>query len=142
VSQLAKLPDFIARRRANFAWLRRALEPLQHALVLPEATPGAEPSWFGLPLTCRDGSSQTRNQVVQALEEARIGTRLLFGGNLLRQPAYRDVPHRVVGSLDESDRVMNSMFWLAVHPGLTEPMLEHMSRTLAQILGTVAATEP
>jgi len=134
LSQLAKLPDFIQRRRANYQHLRQALEGLQADLILPEATAGSDPSWFGLPLSLRPGCARTRNQVIQALEADRIATRLLFGGNLLRQPAYRDVPRRVVGALDQADAVMDRTFWIGVHPGLTAPMLEHMVAGLGRAL--------
>jgi CDP-6-deoxy-D-xylo-4-hexulose-3-dehydrase len=135
LSQLQKLPGFIQSRNANFARLTELLEPLGDALILPEATPGAEPSWFGYPLTVREGAGRTRNELVRALDAARIGTRLLFGGNLLRQPAYRNIPHRVVGPLTGADQVMNRTFWVGVFPGLTGPMLDHVGKTLAAALG-------
>ena len=135
VSQLAKLPGFIQRRQANYGYLLRALEPLQDALVLPESAPGGEPSWFGMPLTLRAGARRDRNQVVRALEAAKVATRLLFGGNLLRQPAYRDIPCRIAGGLEGADRVMNDTFWIGVFPGLTEAMLDHMAAVLAGTLG-------
>jgi CDP-6-deoxy-D-xylo-4-hexulose-3-dehydrase len=134
LSQLQKLPGFIERRRANYARLRRALEGLQDDLILPEATAGAEPSWFGLPLTLREGARRSRPEVIRALEADRIGTRLLFGGNLLRQPAYRDVPRRVAGALDQADRVMARTFWIGVHPGLTGPILDFMAQALGRAL--------
>jgi CDP-6-deoxy-D-xylo-4-hexulose-3-dehydrase len=135
VSQLAKLPEFIARRRANHAYLRRALEPLQEYLILPEPEPHSEPSWFGMVLTLRDGCRRDRAEVIRALEAARIGTRMLFGGNLLRQPAYRGIPHRLAGTLAGADRILERTFWVGVHPGLTEPMLDHIAATLAKALG-------
>ena len=134
LSQLAKLPGFIARRRANFSTLRRLLEPFQGALQLPEALPAADPSWFGLPLTVRPESPVSRRELIRALEAARIGTRLLFGGNLLRQPGYLDIPRRVLGDLPGADAVMERTFWLGVYPGLTDPMLEHMAATLGRAL--------
>jgi CDP-6-deoxy-D-xylo-4-hexulose-3-dehydrase len=133
LSQLAKLPGFIRARRANYAQLRKALEGLE-GLILPEATPGSEPSWFGLPLTLGPRARKSRPEIVRALEARRIATRLLFGGNLLRQPAYRDVPHRVVGALDQADRVMERTFWIGVHPALTPPMLDFMARSLGEAL--------
>ena len=134
LSQLAKLPDFIRRRRANYQTLRRLLEPLQGSLLLPEALPGAEPSWFGFPVTLREDCPVSRNTVIQALEAAKVATRLFFGGNLLRQPAYLGIPKRVVGDLRTADAIMERTFWLGVYPGLTEPMLAHMAATLAQSL--------
>jgi CDP-6-deoxy-D-xylo-4-hexulose-3-dehydrase len=134
VSQLKKLPGFLRRRGENFRTLFRALEGAQDALILPEATPGST-SWFGFPLTVAPGSPRSRSEIIQALEQAKIGTRLLFGGNLLRQPAYRGIPHRVAGSLEGADRIMNDTFWVGVYPGLTEAMLMHIAGTL---LGTLA----
>lgn len=126
VSQLRKLPDFIAARRRNFAILHTGLQDLQDVLLLPEATPGSDPSWFGFPLAVRPQAPVTRNDVVRYLDSRKIGTRLLFGGNLLRQPAFRDAPHRVAGSLTNSDFVMNQVFWIGVYPGLTEEMLAYV----------------
>lgn len=135
VSQLAKLPEFIRRRRENYRFLRRGLEPLRGPLVLPEATPGSDPSWFGFPLTLGPEAAADRNHVIRALEAQGIGTRLLFGGNLLRQPAYRDVPHRVAGPLTGADRVMRDTFWVGVHPGLGEAQLQHLLDSLFAALG-------
>ena len=135
LSQLAKLPDFIARRRANYRTLRQLLAPFQDALILPEALPGADPSWFGLPLTVREDSPVSRQTLIRGLEAAKVGTRLLFGGNLLRQPGYLRIPRRVVGDLAQADAVMNRTFWLGVYPGLTEPMLRHMAGTVGTLLG-------
>jgi len=135
VSQLAKLPGFIAQRKANQAFLCERLEPLRESLVLPEVLPGAKASWFGLPLTVREGCPVTRTQLIRGLEAARIGTRLLFGGNLLRQPGYLGVPRRVVGDLGQADAVMNRTFWLGVYPGLTSEMLGYVADTLSRLLG-------
>jgi len=129
LSQCQKLPAFIQRRNANFLWLRERLRPLEDRLILPEALPRANPSWFGFPVTLRGGNRRT---VIQALEQRRVATRLLFGGNLLRQPAYRGVPHRVPGTLDGCDRVMTDTFWVGVYPGLTEAMLAFVADTLQE----------
>jgi CDP-6-deoxy-D-xylo-4-hexulose-3-dehydrase len=130
LSQLAKLEGFIARRRENFAYLRARLAPLAEWLLLPEATEGSEPSWFGFPITLREGARCSRNELIARLEARRIGTRLLFGGNLLRQPAFKDVPHRVVGGLGGADAVMNRTFWVGVFPGLEQAQLDHIAETL------------
>jgi len=132
VAQLKKLPRFIEQRRANVARLRRCLEPLEEQLILPEATPGSEPSWFGLPLTLREPSTVSRHALIEFLDSRRIGTRLLFGGNLLRQPAYRAIPHRRVGALEEADRVMRQTFWVGVFPGLTAPMLDFIAASIRE----------
>jgi CDP-6-deoxy-D-xylo-4-hexulose-3-dehydrase len=128
LAQLKKLPEFITARQRNFAFLTRLLEPLRDFLILPEATPGSTPSWFGFPITIRPEAGVSRNDVVAFLEENRIGTRLLFGGNLLRQPAYTAIEHRVIGDLRVADTIMNHTFWVGVYPGLTEEMLEWIGR--------------
>lgn len=130
VAQLARLDGFVAARRRNFAFLREALRDLEDALVLPFADPRAEPSWFGFPICVRDGAPVSRDAIVRELEGKRIATRLLFGGNLVRQPAYRDVPRRVVGDLANSDRVMHHAFWVGVYPGLSEAMLAFMADSI------------
>jgi CDP-6-deoxy-D-xylo-4-hexulose-3-dehydrase len=126
VSQLRKLPGFVAARRANFARLKEGLRDLEEFFILPEATPGSDPSWFGFPIAVRPGAPFTRNQVTRFLEDRKIATRLVFAGNLLRQPAYREIQHRVVGTLDNTDFVMNNVFWVGVYPGITEEMLAYM----------------
>jgi len=130
VAQLKKLPAFIEKRRENFHYLYEGLKDLQEYFILPKATPNSKPSWFGFPLAVRSEAPFTRNQAVQYLEERKIATRLLFGGNLVRQPAYLDVPHRVTGNLSNSDSVMNQVFWIGLFPGLSPAMLEYMIVTL------------
>ncbi|HEY8666522.1 MAG TPA: lipopolysaccharide biosynthesis protein RfbH [Tepidisphaeraceae bacterium] len=126
VSQLRKLPRFVEARRKNFQYLHEGLRDLQEFLILPEATPGSEPSWFGFPMAVRPEAPFTREQLVRHLESRKIGTRLLFGGNLLRQPAYRNVRHRKVGELPNADFVMKQVFWVGVYPGLSRVMLDYM----------------
>lgn len=133
VAQLKKLPAFMAARRENFTELYMALKDLDDIFVLPEATPHSNPSWFGFPLAVRNEAPVTRNQVVQVLESRKIATRLLFGGNLLRQPAYRDLRCRVVGDLPNTDFVMNNVFWVGVYPGITEAMIDYMADTFHQL---------
>ncbi|MGC2246640.1 MAG: lipopolysaccharide biosynthesis protein RfbH [Terriglobales bacterium] len=133
VAQLKKLPGFMAARRDNFARLHSALKDLDDIFVLPEATPHSNPSWFGFPLAVRKDAPVTRNQVVQFLESRKIATRLLFGGNLLRQPAYRDIQRRVIGDLTNTDFVMNNVFWVGIYPGISEPMVDYMADTFHQI---------
>jgi len=129
-SQIAKLPHFIERRKQNFRHLFKALQPLQDCLVLPEATPGSDPSWFGFPIGVRESAPLTRQELVRALESKKIATRLLFGGNLLRQPAYEGCELRAIGDLRNTDFVMNNVFWVGVYPGLTEPMLDYIAETI------------
>jgi len=135
VAQLKKLPRFIETRRRNFKLLREGLTSLEELLVLPEATPGSDPSWFGFLITVRPGAPFGRRDLVQHLEVRRIGTRQLFGGNLLRQPAYVKVPHRLVGELTNSDIVMNNAFWVGVYPGLTEEMIGFMVESIQTFVG-------
>ena len=126
LAQLKKLPGFIEVRRRNVATLLDGLRDLAEFFILPEPTAKSKPSWFGLPLAVRPGSKLTRERVIRQLDTARIGTRLLFGGNMVRQPAYRDVPHRQVGPLTNSDFVMNQVFWIGVYPGLTPAMIDYV----------------
>lgn len=131
VSQLHKLPGFIEARRRNWQRLRTGLAALEEYFVLPKATAGADPSWFGFALTIRPGAPFTRPELIRFLEERKIGTRLLFGGNLLRQPAYQGIARRVVGDLSNTDLVMQGTFWLGVFPGLSEPMLDYMIESIS-----------
>jgi CDP-4-dehydro-6-deoxyglucose reductase, E1 len=126
VAQLRKLLGFIEARRRNFVTLYEGLKELEAFFILPEPTPGSEPSWFGFPLAVREEAPFTRDQVVHCLEKHRIASRLLFGGNLVRQPAYGEVPHRIVGDLENSDFVMNRVLWVGVYPGLSSEMLQYM----------------
>jgi CDP-4-dehydro-6-deoxyglucose reductase, E1 len=133
VAQLKKLPAFMAARRENFAKLHSALKDLDDIFVLPEATAHSNPSWFGFPLAMRKDAPLTRHQVVQFLESRKIATRLLFGGNLLRQPAYREIRRRVVGELPNTDFVMNNVFWVGLYPGLTASMIDYMADSFHQM---------
>jgi len=126
VAQLRKLDGFIAARRRNFEVLRNGLRSLEEFFILPEATEGAEPSWFGFPLAVRPDAPFSRNFVTRHLEGRKIATRLLFGGNLIRQPAYRDSQYRVVGSLPNTDFVMDRVFWIGLYPGLSPEILDYM----------------
>jgi len=101
------------------------LSDLQDALILPQATPRSEPSWFGFPIAVRKEAPVTRNELVHYLESHKVATRLLFGGNLTRQPAYQHIPFRVSGDLHRTDHVMNQVFWIGVFPGLTARMLDY-----------------
>ena len=134
VAQLAKLPAFIEARRRNFRLLWQGLSDLAEFLILPQATPGSEPSWFGFPITVVDNAPFTRNQLVQFLEARKIGTRLLFGGNLTRQPAYQGLHYRVVGSLKNTDRVMHNTFWLGIYPGLSAAMLSFVVESICKFV--------
>ncbi len=136
LAQLAKLPAFIEARRRNFKFLYDALAPLADLLMLPEATPRSEPSWFGFPMGVRPEAPFSRDQLVRHLDSLRIGTRLLFGGNLIRQPAYNDVEYRVVGDLSCSDFAMRNVFWIGLYPGLTQPMLQYVADRIHDFVRT------
>jgi len=123
VAQLAKLPSFVEARKRNWQLLYDGLKPLEDVLLLPRATEHSDPSWFGFPITIRDEAPFDRNELVWHLEGKKIATRLLFGGNLTRQPAYEELEFRSVGDLPNSDIVMNRSFWIGVYPGLSEEMI-------------------
>ncbi len=129
-AQLERIDGFVAQRRANHAYLSEALADLQDTLILPEATPNSDPSWFGYAITVRPDAPFGRAELVDHLESRGIATRLLFAGNLLRQPAYQDVEHRVVGSLETTDLVAARTFWIGCYPGLGEDHLEYMAQQL------------
>jgi len=133
VSQLEKLPVFIQKRRENFDYLSERLGHLQKYFHLPQATPNSNPSWFGFPLYARAEAPFSRDEAVRWLEAHKIGTRLLFGGNLVRQPAYRGQTYRVVSDLRRADEVMQRVFWIGLYPGLTRPMLDYVCDMLAQL---------
>ena len=139
VAQLEKLDGFVEARRRNFRALREGLAGLEEFFLLPEATNGAEPSWFGFPIAVRAGAPFSRNQVTHYLETRKIATRLLFGGNLVRQPAYRDSQYRVVGSLSQTDIVMNQVFWIGVYPGIQGQILDYMLETMKALPESVGA---
>jgi len=126
VSQLKKLPRFIELRRRNFQILYNGLKNLEEFFILPEATPNSQPGWFGFPIAVRPGAPFTRRELIRHLDQAKIDTRLLFGGNLTRQPAFRGVPHRKLGDLKNSDFVMTQVFWIGVYPGLSREMLDYV----------------
>jgi len=135
LAQLDRLDSFIDLRRKNWAHLKSGLNGLEEYLILPEASPDSDPSWFGFALTVKSNGPKSRNQIVQELNESKIATRLLFGGNLLRQPAFMGTPRRVVGELTNTDIVMTDTFWVGVWPGLTIPMLDYIIEVLHKILG-------
>ncbi len=132
VAQLPKLDGFIAARRRNFDALKAGLKPFEEHLILPEPTPNSEPSWFGFPISVRPGAPFTRDGLTAFLESRKIGTRLLFAGNITRQPYFKDVAHRVVGDLSGSDAVMRDAFWIGVYPGLTPEMTGYMAAAFAE----------
>jgi CDP-6-deoxy-D-xylo-4-hexulose-3-dehydrase len=132
VAQLDKLPEFIQKRKDNYAFLHQHLQDLQDFLLLPQVTPNSDPSWFGFPIYVKESAPFSRNDLVKYLEDKKIGTRLLFAGNLLRQPLYEGLNYRVVGDLANADKIMENVFWLGVFPGLTQEMLSYIVSTIAQ----------
>ncbi|MBF0308654.1 MAG: lipopolysaccharide biosynthesis protein RfbH [Magnetococcales bacterium] len=126
LAQLQRLPELEAARKANFAHLHAAFAQWSHLFILPRATPHAEPSWFGFPLTVKDEAPFTREELMVALNERKIGTRLLFAGNLTKQPLMQDQPCRISGSLENTDRILRGTFWLGVFPGLSRDMLDYV----------------
>jgi len=135
LAQLDRLEGFIAARRRNFRFLKERLRSLEEFLILPEATDASDPSWFGFLLTLRDGSATPRVDILQYLDQYKIGTRLLFAGNLTRQPSMKDRRYRVVGELVNTDKIMRDTFWIGVHPALTLEMLEFASEKLETYFG-------
>lgn len=134
LSQLSKADTFVAKRRENHAMFKAKLQSLEEHFILPEATPNSNPSWFGFLLTVREASPINRNELVQYLEQNKIGTRLFFGGNLLRQPAYANIAYRKIDNLANSDIIMNRSFWLGVWPGLNEDHYDYIVDHLFQFI--------
>jgi CDP-6-deoxy-D-xylo-4-hexulose-3-dehydrase len=139
LAQLDRANGFIAQRRANFAYLHALLKPFEEFLILPEATPGSDPSWFGFPITVRSEAPFSRLELLTFYDEAKIGSRLLFSGNLTRQPAYKDVRYRISGNLVNTDTVMNQTFWLGIYPGITQPMMDFVARRTGDMIKSALA---
>lgn len=126
LAQLERIDEFVEKRKDNFNYLKNGLSNCEEFLILPEATENSEPSWFGFPITLKETSGVTRVELIKFLDEAKIGTRLLFAGNLTRQPYFQNVKYRVVGELINTDRIMNQTFWIGIYPGLTHDHLDYM----------------
>lgn len=135
LAQLDKASTFILKRKENFAFLKSRLSSCEEFLILPRATPNADPSWFGFPLTLTDEAPVNRVELLQYLDESKVGTRLLFAGNLTRQPYMIGRNYRVSGELKNTDIVMNNTFWIGVQPSLTEEMLEFSASKIEAFLG-------
>ena len=134
VEQLKKLPGFIEKRKENFNLLYQKLKKYENSLILPHATLHSEPSWFGFPILIRGDAPFSRENIVKYLEDKKIATRMLFGGNLLKQPAYSDVKYRVAGALVNTDCVMNNLFWIGVYPGLTKAMVDYVEQCFKEFI--------
>lgn len=136
LAQLARIDGFVAARRQNFALLNELLQPLAEFFILPEASPESTPSWFGFPLTLRETAPFNRVDLLRFLDQRKIGSRLLFAGNLTRQPYFLDRPHRVSGQLNNADTIMQRTFWVGIWPGLGEAQLRYMAQSLGDFCGT------
>jgi CDP-6-deoxy-D-xylo-4-hexulose-3-dehydrase len=133
VSQLKKLESFVQARKQNFSFLKNHLSDVG-AFILPESTANSDPSWFGFPITIRPNSGVDRTSLLRHLDEKKIGTRLIFAGNILRQPAYKNIERKVIGDLHNSDLIMNNSFWLGVYPGLSVEMLSYVVEVIRDFL--------
>ncbi|MEE1903549.1 MULTISPECIES: lipopolysaccharide biosynthesis protein RfbH [unclassified Pseudomonas] len=134
LAQMDRVDDFVAARKRNFVWLSERLAGCADKLILPQATPDSDPSWFGYPITLRDGCCINRVELVRYLDEQGVGTRLLFAGNLTRQPYMQGLNYRVSGKLPVTDKIMNDTFWIGLWPGLSDDHLEHAARCLESYL--------
>ncbi|EHU1108754.1 lipopolysaccharide biosynthesis protein RfbH [Salmonella enterica] len=135
LAQLERVEEFVEQRKANFSYLKQGLQSCTEFLELPEATEKADPSWFGFPITLKETSGVNRVELVKFLDEAKIGTRLLFAGNLIRQPYFANVKYRVVGELTNTDRIMNQTFWIGIYPGLTTEHLDYVVSKFEEFFG-------
>ncbi|MGR6772836.1 lipopolysaccharide biosynthesis protein RfbH [Pectobacterium brasiliense] len=135
LAQMDRLPDFVAKRNANFDYLKAGLASCEEFIELPEATPNSEPSWFGFPITLKEESGISRVDLIKFLDDAKIGTRLLFAGNLTRQPYFEGVKYRVVGELTNTDRIMNQTFWIGIYPGLDTEHLDFVIGKFEEFFG-------
>lgn len=135
LAQMDRLPSFVERRKANFVYLNKKLKSLEEFLILPQATKGSDPSWFGFPITLRDEASVTRVDLLRYLDQHKVGTRLLFAGNLTRQPYFQGHTYRVSGGLSNTDRVMNDTFWIGLYPALTQDMLDYVVKKMEAFFG-------
>jgi CDP-4-dehydro-6-deoxyglucose reductase, E1 len=135
LAQLQRVPDFIARRRHNFKRLTQALKPCAGQLILPQATPKSDPSWFGFPITVDASANVDRVELLRYLDQHRINTRLLFGGNLTRQPYFKGRQYRIAGELAVTDRIMADTFWIGVWPGLTDEMIDFIAARIGEFFG-------
>jgi CDP-6-deoxy-D-xylo-4-hexulose-3-dehydrase len=134
LAQLEKLDSFISKRNENHAKLKNILSKHQDKLILPEATPGAEPSWFGFLITVKPESKISRNELVFKLNEKKIGTRLLFAGDLRKQPYFKKYPYRSVGELKNTETILHHTFWIGVTPSITDEMIEYVGKCFDEIL--------
>jgi len=134
VAQLKKLPNFIEARKKNFTYLYNHLKKYKKYFILPQVTKNSKPSWFGFPILVKENTQFSRNEIVNYLEKNKIATRMLFGGNLIKQPAYENVKYRIAGSLKNTDLVMNNLFWIGVYPGIPKKGLQYTIKIIDKFL--------
>ncbi len=130
VAQLKKLPKFIDARKKNFTYLYNCLKKYEKYFILPQTTKNSEPSWFGFPILVKENAPFTRADIVNYLEKNKIATRMLFGGNLLKQPAYQEIKYKIYGTLQNTDLVMNNLFWIGVYPGMTNEKMKYIFKVV------------
>jgi CDP-6-deoxy-D-xylo-4-hexulose-3-dehydrase len=135
LAQMDRVEGLVQARKDNFNYLKDGLNSCAEFIELPEATEKSDPSWFGFPITLKEDSGITRNELIKFLDEAKIGTRLLFAGNLTRQPYFENVEYRVVGELTNTDRIMHQTFWIGIYPGLTQEHLDFVIGKFEEIFG-------
>jgi CDP-6-deoxy-D-xylo-4-hexulose-3-dehydrase len=135
VAQLKKLPFFIKKRQENYVFLYKHLQDYKKYIILPKTCRNSEPSWFGFPILVKESAPFKRNEIVDYLEKNKIATRMLFGGNLLKQPAYENIKYRVHGNLENTDLTMNNLFWIGVYPGIKKEQLDYMRTVFDKFMG-------
>ena len=133
LGQLGKLEEFIKKRKENFSFLYNALKPLEGLIKLPKPHPNSDVSWFGFPIYVNENSPISRNEIIKKLDKKNIGTRLLFGGNILKQPAYSELNCRIVSDLPITDKIMENVFWIGVQPSLSKDMIEFVVNSIIDI---------
>ena len=135
LAQMERLPTFIDARKKNISYLKERLSSLEEFFILPEATNNSDPAWFGFPVSIRESAGTTRVDLLRYLDQHKIGTRLLFAGNLTKQPYFEDRKYRVVSGLEKTDYIMNNTFWLGIYPGLNEEHLSYVAETIEIYFG-------
>lgn len=135
LAQLTRLDGFVEKRKSNFKYLKAKLEKCSEFLILPEATPNSDPSWFGFPITVRENAGFSRREIIEFLDENNVGTRLLFAGNITKQPYMIGRNYRIAHELTNTDRIMNQTFWVGVYPELTDKMLDYVAEMISEFCG-------
>ena len=135
LAQLERIDEFVQKRRHNFSYLTKKFTDLEEFLILPMKTKHSNPSWFGYPLTLKESAKSSRTDLLVYLDQHNIGTRLLFGGNITKQPYFKDRPYRIVGDLTSTNNIMHNTFWIGVYPGLTEEMLDYVTEQMELYFG-------